>query len=119
MMRACNAIDPDITRARTLDPAFYASDEAYAQTRERVFARTWQWLGDLADVAAPGSLSPRTLLAGLLDEPLLVSRDRDGTLQLHVQRVHASGEPARRRPVPREPTFAADTTRAASISPGA
>lgn len=75
------AVGPDIARAATLDPAFYADDAAYAATRERVFARTWQWLGDLADVAAPGSLSPRDLLPGLLDEPLLLARDTEGALR--------------------------------------
>jgi choline monooxygenase len=74
-------VDPDITRARTLDASFYASDEAFAQVREKVFARTWQWLGDTDDVEVPGSLSPRMLLPGLLDEPLLLSRDRAGALR--------------------------------------
>jgi choline monooxygenase len=74
-------IDPDIARAHTLDPAFYASDEAFAQAREKVFVRTWQWLGDTGDVDSPGSLSPRTLLPGLLDEPLLLARDSGGVLR--------------------------------------
>ena len=74
-------IDPDIARARTLDPAFYASEEAFAQARDKVFARTWQWLGHTGDVESAGSLSPRTLLPGLLDEPLLLARDGAGTLR--------------------------------------
>jgi phenylpropionate dioxygenase-like ring-hydroxylating dioxygenase large terminal subunit len=74
-------IDPDIARAQTLDPAFYASEAAFAKTREKVFARTWQWLGDTSDVETPGSLSPRTLLPGLLDEPLLLARDNAGSLR--------------------------------------
>jgi len=74
-------IDADITQARTPDPAYYRSEAAYACTRDAVFARTWQWLGDLADVSAPGSLAPRTLLSGLLDEPLLLARDAAGTLR--------------------------------------
>lgn len=49
--------------------------------RERVFARTWQWIGPLDDVAEPGALAPRTLLPGLLDEPLLLSRDAAGALR--------------------------------------
>jgi len=49
--------------------------------RERVFARSWQWIGDLADVAEPRSLAPRELLPGLLGEPLLLARDGDGTLR--------------------------------------
>jgi choline monooxygenase len=75
------AIDPNITIATTLDAAFYRDEAAYALARERIFARTWQWLGDLADVEAPGSLAPRDLLPGLLDEPLLLARDGDGYLR--------------------------------------
>jgi choline monooxygenase len=69
------AVDPDITVASTLDAAFYRDEDAFALARERIFARSWQWIGDLSDVAAPQSLSPRTLLPGLLDEPLLLARD--------------------------------------------
>ncbi len=74
-------VDPDITRAATLDKTFYGDPAAYDATRERVFARSWQWIGDLADVAAPGSLAPRALLPGLLDEPLLLARDGERVLR--------------------------------------
>ncbi|MFO1305012.1 MAG: SRPBCC family protein [Burkholderiales bacterium] len=74
-------IDPDIAIARALDPAFYASDAAFTATRDKVFARTWQWLGDLRDVDGAGALAPRTLLPGLLDEPLLLARDGQGALR--------------------------------------
>ena len=74
-------IDPDITRARTIDTRFYLDPEVWALARERIFARAWLWLGDVADVATPGSLSPRTLQPGLLDEPLLLARDAAGTLR--------------------------------------
>jgi choline monooxygenase len=53
----------------------------FAAVRERVFARSWQWVGELADVQEPGSLSPRVLAPGLLDEPLLLVRDAAGTLR--------------------------------------
>jgi len=75
------SVDADITRAATLDKAFYRDEAAYAIVRERVFARSWQWIGDLADVEAAGSLSPRDLLPGALDEPLLLARDGAGTLR--------------------------------------
>ncbi len=74
-------IDPDITVARTLDAAFYRDETVFAQLRECVFARSWQWLGRLDDVTAPGSFAPRELLPGLLDEPLLLARDGGGTLR--------------------------------------
>ncbi len=66
-------VDPDITIAATLPGAFYHDADAYELCRERLFARTWQWLGDLTDVAAAESLSPRELLPGLLNEPLLLA----------------------------------------------
>jgi len=69
------AVDADIAGASTLPAAFYRDAAAWEATRERVLARSWQWLGDVADVAAPATLSPRTLLPGLLDEPLLLARD--------------------------------------------
>jgi choline monooxygenase len=75
------AVDPDITVASTIDSAFYRDEAAYALARERIFARTWQWVGELGDVAAPGSLAPRDLLPSLLDEPLLLARDSAATLR--------------------------------------
>lgn len=80
-MSAPFAVDPDIAAASTLDSAFYRDEAAYALARERIFARTWQWIGDLADVRDPGALSPRTLLPGLLDEPVLIAREPGGPLR--------------------------------------
>ena len=75
------AIEEDITRAATLPGRFYSDAVAFGVMRERVFARTWQWIGDLADVAKPCSLAPRELLPGVLDEPLLLARDETGSLR--------------------------------------
>ena len=68
-------------RAATLDREFYRDEAAYAAAREQIFARTWQWLGPLADVRSVSSLAPRDLLPGLLDEPLLLTRDAEGVLR--------------------------------------
>jgi choline monooxygenase len=75
------SVDPDIELASTLPSAFYRDAQAYERVRERVFARSWQWLGDTDDVALAGSLSPRDLLPGHLDEPLLLARDGGGVLR--------------------------------------
>ncbi len=74
-------VEEDIAAAHTLPGAFYADAAADDAMRERIFARTWQWLGDLGDVVASASLSPRELLPGCLDEPLLLSRDAGGVLR--------------------------------------
>jgi len=75
------AVDADIAVASTIDSAFYRDEDAYVLARERIFARSWQWVSELGDVAEAGSLSPRELLPGLIDEPLLLSRDGAGTLR--------------------------------------
>jgi choline monooxygenase len=68
-------IDADIRRARTLPARFYADRDVHAIVLQRVFARSWQFVGDAADLRRPGSAVPVTLLPGALDEPLLLTRD--------------------------------------------
>lgn len=74
-------IDADICLAETLPGAFYHDANVFAALRERVFATSWHWLGDLSDVEAPESLSPRVLAPGLLDEPVVLARDAQGALR--------------------------------------
>ena len=78
---AAYRIDPRIDVATTLPGTYYADAAEWEAAKERVFGRTWHWLGDLRDLGDPVSLSPRTLLRGTLDEPLLLARDRAGTLR--------------------------------------
>jgi choline monooxygenase len=74
-------VDPDIELASTIPSSFYRDGSAWELAKERVFARSWQWLGDTEDVALAGSLSPREMLPGCLAEPLLLSRDGGGDLR--------------------------------------
>jgi len=77
-------VDPDISAAQTLPGHFYHDENVWKLARNNVFARTWQWLGSVADVADAGSLSPRDLLPGMFGaagEPLLLSRDKQGDLR--------------------------------------
>mgnify|MGYP001175540126 FL=1 len=62
-------IDPDIRKARTLPSAFYTDPEFFEQSKERIFARTWQFLGKGDEVEV---LKPLTILPGFLDEPVLI-----------------------------------------------
>ncbi len=81
-------IHPEVARAHTPDKALYLDDAVWAAVRERVFARGWQWLGPAPEppvsppggvAAAQGWATPLDLLPGLLDEPLLLAQDADGT----------------------------------------
>jgi len=74
-------IDPEIRRASTLPASFYRSQALFDEARERVFARSWQFVGHEREVPRPGSVRPFDLLPGYLDEPLLLTRDEAGVLQ--------------------------------------
>jgi len=70
-------VDPDIRRAHTLPGRAYTDPAVFERARERVFRRSWQWIADAGAVSVPGQVHPFTLLEGLLDEPLLLTRDRE------------------------------------------
>ena len=78
---AAVTIDPDIRRAHTLPGWIYADPAVHALARDRVFAPSWQLVGDLQQVRVPGAVQPCVFLEGMLEEPLLLTRDRDD--QLH------------------------------------
>jgi choline monooxygenase len=80
--RAPLHIDPRIERSHTLPGWVYTDPELYRKQKERVFARSWQWIGAADSVKAPGHVLPRTLLEGCLDEPLVLTRADDGALRL-------------------------------------
>ncbi|WP_018466224.1 aromatic ring-hydroxylating oxygenase subunit alpha [Calidithermus timidus] len=75
-------VHPDISEASTLPAAFYKSAEFYERSKEKIFARSWQWVGDTDELKAPGTVKPLTLLEGCLDEPIVITRDYDD--RLHV-----------------------------------
>lgn len=70
-------IDPDIRTAETMPAEFYRSRDVYEQLKKKVFAKCWHFAGDSDLVKVPGSIYPFTLLEGYLNEPLLLTRDRD------------------------------------------
>ena len=73
-------VEPDIRHARTPDKALYLDETVWARVREQVFARAWHWLGPQPALEQPCSMQPVELLPGLLEEPLLLTRDAVGTL---------------------------------------
>lgn len=73
-------IDPDIRRAKTIATSFYTGADYLEESKERIFAPTWQYIGHTGMAPEPGSYHPVTLLAPYIDEPLLLSRDKAGVL---------------------------------------
>jgi len=68
-------VDQDIRKAKTLPSEFYTDPKYFELSKERIFARTWQFAGQIGD---RGSFRPFTMLPGFLDEPLLISTTDSG-----------------------------------------
>ena len=71
-------INADIRRAAPLASNFYTDEKYFEQSKEKIFARSWQFLGGVEEAA--DNLRPQTILEGFLDEPVLIAR---GENQLH------------------------------------
>lgn len=76
-MRPPFEIDSEIGRAETLPGWAYSDPKLYEEIRERVFARSWHLVADTSKIKVPGQVFPTTLLEGALEEPILLTRDRD------------------------------------------
>jgi choline monooxygenase len=73
-------IDDDIASAMTLPASFYRDPAVLERVRERVFARSWQFVDGAERAARPGAVLPFELLPGCIDEPLLLARNPQGEL---------------------------------------
>jgi len=74
-------IESDIKKAQTLPAWFYNSPQQFEEVVEKIMARSWQYLADINEVKQEQLLSPFRLLKGVLDEPIVVSCDKNQ--QLH------------------------------------
>jgi choline monooxygenase len=75
-------IHPDIAIARTPHTDLYTDPQVFELTKEKLFAPSWQFIGDTGQAPAPGDAYPFTLLEKLLDEPLVLVRDEGGELRV-------------------------------------
>jgi choline monooxygenase len=51
-------ISSDIREAHTLPTQFYTNSLYFEQAKEKIFARSWQWLGDNSAVQLPQHVQP-------------------------------------------------------------
>ncbi len=70
-------IDSDITKAETLPADFYRSPEVFEALKAKVFYSSWQWLGDVSQLADAQSVAPSVLLDGFLTEPIILTKDKE------------------------------------------
>jgi len=70
-------VHPDIAQAQTLSTDFYLKPEYFDSSKEKIFAKTWQWIGDTDQVKEPGWVTPVLLHDRFLNEPLIITRDKE------------------------------------------
>src|SRR5579862_379129 len=75
-------IDENIARARTIDKRFYTDAGSFELMKERLFASSWQFIGDRDAVRNAGDVYPFTLLENYIDEPLILTRDKKNEIHL-------------------------------------
>lgn len=76
------SVDPNIAKAKTIHTDFYTSEVVFEQCKEKIFASSWQFIGDVGLVKNAGDAFPFTLLENYLHEPLLLTRDKNR--ELHI-----------------------------------
>ncbi len=67
----------DATRSYTLPANYYTDPEVFELEKERIFFRTWQYVGHKSQVAQPGDYMTTTIV----DQGVFVIRGRDGELR--------------------------------------
>lgn len=75
-------VDPDIAKARTLATEFYTDAACFEESKEKIFGKSWQFIGDASLVPEQGQCCPIVLLENFLDEPLVLTHDKVRSLNL-------------------------------------
>jgi choline monooxygenase len=74
-------IHKDISKAETLPASFYRDQVVFDACKEKIFLKSWQYIGDEDLVQLPHSVHPFILLDGYLTEPLLLTRDTNESIK--------------------------------------
>ena len=74
-------INPDIAKAETIHKDFYLQTQYFQESKEKIFASSWQFIGDADRVREAGSAHPFVLLPEYLDEPLVLVKDKESTIR--------------------------------------
>jgi choline monooxygenase len=73
-------IDPDIAKAKTISTDFYLNPHYFEEAKEKIFSPTWQFVGDSDQVKEAGWVTPVNMLEDYLNEPLLITRDKQDVI---------------------------------------
>jgi len=76
-----NELNDSINTSATLHANFYNDEKIWDALKEKVFAKTWGWLGDVNNLFGGGqNVHPVNYYDQFLNEPLLLTKQGDGHL---------------------------------------
>ena len=73
-------IDKDITKAETLPAEFYRSREVFDVAKEKVFAKSWQFIGDTNLLPFEKYAYPFWFMEHFIDEPCVLVKQEDAQI---------------------------------------
>ena len=68
-------VDVDISKAETLPASFYRNPKVFEALKNKVFYRSWQWIGHWNQVVPDKNTHPFVLLENFLTEPMVLTQD--------------------------------------------
>ncbi|MEL6989198.1 MAG: Rieske 2Fe-2S domain-containing protein [Bacteroidota bacterium] len=72
----------DIKKAQTLDKEFYLEEAYFQKAKDLIFSSSWQWIGQQRQFNLDiNNCHPFTLLDTYLDEPLLLSKNKQDEIK--------------------------------------
>ena len=74
-------IHSDIKKAETLPATFYRDATIFEEIKEKIFVKSWHWIGDENLIPFSESVFPMTLLENYLNEPIFLSRDKNDEIR--------------------------------------
>jgi phenylpropionate dioxygenase-like ring-hydroxylating dioxygenase large terminal subunit len=74
-------VDPDISKAKTITTDFYTREKYFEASKEKIFASSWNFIGDVEMLDANHNIHPFKLYENFMDEPLVISKDKENVLR--------------------------------------
>ena len=70
-------VNPDIEKAETLPAIFYRSNSYFEELKEKVFLKSWQFVGHKSILPININTYPFKFIKNYIEEPLLLVKDED------------------------------------------
>lgn len=74
-------ISDDISASNTLPASFYTNENYFQELKDKVFAKSWQLIGDDEMIKSENSVYPFVFVEHFMEEALLLSKNEKGELK--------------------------------------